>query len=66
MVMPLGDVNDQRVEVAKLVIEAVIAIVLVVAMSWIVLSPAATDEASKAALVVVSGAMGFLFGKRTA
>lgn len=56
--------TDHQLEVAKLCIEAVIAVVLVVAMSWIVLSPQATDEASKAALVVVSGAMGFLFGKR--
>lgn len=42
------------------------AIVLVVAMTWIVLSPTATDEAAKAALVVVSGATGYLFGRNTA
>ncbi len=55
--------SDHQLEVAKLMIQAVVAIALVAAMTWIVLSPTATDEASKAALVVVSSAMGFLFGK---
>ena len=52
--------------VVKLLIQSVLALVLVVAMTWIVLSPTATDEASKAALIVVSSAMGFLLGKNTA
>ena len=51
--------------VIKLVVQAVIAIVLVVAMTWIVLSPSTSDSASKAALVVVSSSMGFLLGKNT-
>ena len=51
--------------VIRLVVQAVIAIVLVVAMTWIVLSPATSDSASKAALVVVSSSMGFLLGKNT-
>jgi hypothetical protein len=57
--------SDQHVEIAKLAVQAVLAVVVVVAMTWIVLSPTATDEAAKAALVVVSGATGFLFGKNT-
>lgn len=52
-------------QVIRLVVQAVIAIVLVIAMTWIVLSPNTTDEASKAALIVVSSAMGYLLGKQT-
>jgi hypothetical protein len=55
--------SDQHVAIYRLVIQAVIAVVLLVAMTWIVLSPATSDTASKAALVVVSSAMGFLLGK---
>jgi len=51
--------------IVSLIIQAVVAIVLVVAMTWIVLSPTATDEAAKAALVVIGSAMGFLFGKHS-
>lgn len=57
--------SDQTVAVIKLAVQAVVAIVLVVAMTWIVLSPTATDEASKAALIVVSSAAGFLFGQQS-
>lgn len=53
-----------KIELAKMVIMAVVAIVLIIAMTWIVLSPA-NDEASKAALVVVGTAIGFIFGKET-
>jgi len=42
-----------------------IAITLIVAMTWIVVSPATTDETAKAALVVVSGGLGFVFGRET-
>ena len=49
----------------KLVVQAIIAVVLIVAMTWIVISPT-TDEVGKAALVVVASAVGFLFGKNTA
>lgn len=48
---------------AKVVIEALLALVVIVAMTWIILSPV-TDEVTKGALVVVSGVTGFLFGKR--
>jgi hypothetical protein len=58
-------VSDQTVKVVHLVVEAIIAIVLLCAMTWIVLSPTATDEAAKAALVVVGSAVGFLFGRQT-
>ena len=57
--------TEQHVTVIKLVIQAILAIVLIVAMSWIVLSPV-TDEASKAALVIVGTTAGFLFGRNTA
>ena len=57
--------SEQHVAVYRLVIQAVIALVLLVAMTWIVLSPNTSDTASKAALVVVSSAMGFLLGKHT-
>ena len=58
--------SEEHVKIAHLIVEAVIAIVLLVAMTWIVLSPTATDEAAKAALVVVGSAVGFLFGRQTA
>lgn len=47
-------------------IEAVLAIVLICAMTWIVLSPSVNDEISKAALVIVASTAGFLFGRHTA
>jgi hypothetical protein len=48
----------------KLAIQGVLALVLILAMTWIVLSPA-SDEASKAALVIIGSTVGFLFGKHT-
>jgi len=48
-----------------MVLQTVLGIVLIIAMTWIVLSPTATDEAAKAALVVVSSGMGFVLGKAT-
>lgn len=47
----------------KLIIEAVLAVVLIVAMTWIVLSPV-SDEISKAALMIISGTVGFYFGQK--
>jgi len=38
--------------------------VLIVAMTWIVLSPT-TDEIAKAALIIIGTAVGFLFGRET-
>jgi len=49
----------------KLIIQAVLALVLIVGMIWIILTPTVTDEIAKAALVVVSSAAGYLFAKHT-
>jgi hypothetical protein len=49
----------------KILIQGVLALVLLLAMTWIVLSPS-NDEATKAALVIIGTAVGFLFGQRTA
>jgi len=59
-------VTEQHLALAKAVSTAVIAIVLVVCMTWIVVSPATDEAVGKAALLVVSGAVGFLFGRETA
>jgi hypothetical protein len=48
----------------KILIQGVLALVLLLAMTWIVLSPS-NDEATKAALVIIGTAVGFLFGQRT-
>jgi hypothetical protein len=56
--------DDRQLELAKLLIQAVLALVLIVAMTWIILSPVG-DEVTKGALVVISGTTGFLFGKNT-
>jgi len=58
-------VDSSRLELVKTIATAVIAIVLIVAMSWIVLSPSTDEAASKAALLVVGSAVGFLFGRET-
>jgi len=57
-------VSDQHVAIAKLVISGVLALVLIVAMTWIVLSPS-TDEVAKAALIIIGTAVGFVFGRET-
>jgi len=57
--------SDRHVLLVKLAIQGVLAVVLLIAMTWIVLSPS-SDEASKAALVIVGSTVGFLFGKHSA
>jgi len=57
-------VTDQQVQLAKLVISGVLALVLIVAMTWIVLSPT-TEEVAKAALIIIGTAVGFVFGRET-
>lgn len=57
--------SARQVAIARLLIEAVVALVLLLAMTWIVLTPTTTDEASKAALVIVGSTVGFLFGKHS-
>ena len=56
--------RDHRLELVRTITTALIAIVLIAAMTWIVISPS-TDEVGKAALVVVASAVGFLFGRET-
>jgi len=50
----------------KTVATVVVAVVLIVAMTWIVLSPATDEAVSKAALLIVGSAVGFMFGRETA
>jgi len=58
--------NDDRfLALAKLLITALMAIVLIVAMTWIVLAPV-SEEATKGALVIIGTAVGFIFGRETA
>ena len=59
--------NEQTVLLVKLIIQGVLAVVLLVAMTWIVLSPyrnrrSQQGGASRGEL----GAVGFLFGQKTA
>lgn len=56
--------DDRQLVLAKVIIEATLALVLIVAMTWVILSPVG-DEVTKGALVVISGATGYLFGKHT-
>jgi len=63
--VPDSSSTDQRLELAKLAVTAVMAIVLIVAMTWIVVSPNTDDAAVKGALVIVGSAVGFIFGRET-
>jgi len=51
--------------IIRLIIQAVLALVLIVGMIWIILTPAVNDEVTKAALVVISSAAGYLFAKHS-
>ena len=62
----MKDLGDRQLALFKTLATVVVAIVLIIAMTWIVVSPATTDEASKAALLVVGSAVGFMFGRETA
>ena len=59
----MGD-PQQRLELAKVGATVVIAVVLIVSMTWIVLSPY-SDETNKAALIVLSSAVGYIFGRES-
>jgi len=59
-------VDEHRQELVKTIATSVIAIVLIVAMTWIVVSPSTDEAVSKAALLVVGSAVGFMFGRETA
>ena len=50
----------------KTLATVVVAIVLIVAMTWIVVSPSTDEAVSKAALLIVGSAVGFMFGRETA
>jgi len=57
--------DEHRLELIRTLASAGIAVVLIVAMTWIVLSPHTDEAANKAALLVVGSAVGFLFGRET-
>ena len=59
-----GASHPQRLELAKVLATVVIAVVLIVAMTWVVLSPY-SDETNKAALIVLSSAVGYIFGRES-
>jgi len=59
-------VTDKQLALAKTLATVVVAIVLIIAMTWIVVSPQTDEAASKAALLVVGSAVGFMFGRETA
>lgn len=50
----------------SIIIQGILALVVVVGMVWIVVTPSVSDEATKAALVIISSAVGFIFGRQTA
>ena len=56
--------SDHQLELVKTAASALVAIVLILAMTWIVVSPT-TDETAKGALVVVGSAVGFIVGRET-
>jgi len=58
--------DPKTIELIKTLTTAVIAIILLLAMTWIVLSPNVSDELSKAALVIIGSAVGFIFGRESA
>ncbi|HEY1294689.1 MAG TPA: hypothetical protein VGJ60_16550 [Chloroflexota bacterium] len=56
--------SAQHLELAKLIVTAVMALVLILAMTWIIVVPV-SDEATKGALVIIGSAVGFIFGRET-
>lgn len=56
--------DERQLALAKIVIEALLALVLIITMTWVILSPT-SDEVTKGALVIISAATGYLFGKHT-
>jgi len=59
-------VGEQQIVLVKTLATVVVAIVLIVAMTWIVVSPSTDEAVSKAALLIVGSAVGFMFGRETA
>ena len=58
--------TDHQLALVKTLATVVIAVVLIACMTWIVVSPTTDEAASKAALLVVGSAVGFMFGRETA
>ena len=58
--------GEQQIVLVKTLATVVVAIVLIVAMTWIVVSPSTDEAVSKAALLIVGSAVGFMFGRETA
>jgi len=56
--------TEQHLELAKLAVTALMALVLIGAMTWIIVAPV-SDEATKGALVIIGSAVGFIFGRET-
>lgn len=56
--------DDRVIALVKLATTTVMAVVLIVAMTWIVLEPV-SEEATKGALVIIGTAVGFIFGRET-
>jgi len=57
--------DPEQLALAKMLATVVVAIVLIVAMTWVVLSPSTDEAVSKAALLIVGSAVGFMFGRET-
>lgn len=62
---PTESPRSERLAIIQIAVQGVLALVLLIGMVWIVLSPV-TDEATKGALVILGGAAGFIFGRQTA
>lgn len=58
--------SDQHLELIKVLTQAALALVLLIGMIWVILSPNTSDAASKSALVILGSAAGFVFGRQTA
>lgn len=61
---PSPEERAHRLELAKTAATTLIAVVLIVGMTWIVLAPY-SDETNKAALLVLGSAIGYIFGRET-
>ena len=59
-------VSDHTLAIIKTTATVLVSIVLIIAMTWIVLSPSTNESADKAALLVIGSAVGFMFGRETA
>lgn len=61
---PVPDAQEHRLSLAKTIASSLVAIALIVGMTWIVRSPY-RDETKKAALLVLGRAVGYIFGRET-